>query len=183
MNTYNDDLHFDLILPKIQAANHIAALKTLSDHAAQALNVSAEKLFELIREKEEQSSSGLEGGIAIPHIQVRGPQSKFKILCSLQRPVDFNAIDGTRADIICLIISPQKDGALHLRSLSRISRLLNNETLCKKLRDAKDEEAIQTLLIDPEGWLMAALNSETIFSILSAIKKFLRFAGSYIWKK
>ena len=156
MNSYNDDLHFDMVLPNIQASSRKDTLKILSDEAAKALNVSAEKLFELICEKEDQSSSGLEGGIAIAHLQVRGPQNKFKILARLQTPVNFNAIDGNDADLVCLILSPQNDGALHLRRLSRVSRLLNNETLCAKLRDAKDEEEMQALLIDPEGWLMAA---------------------------
>ena len=156
MNNFNRDLHFDAILPRIKASSTKAVLQELSAAAAQHLNVSQEKLYELLMEQEEKSASGMGEGLAIPHLQVTGARTHFVALATLDTAVDFHAVDNQAADLVALVISPKIDGPLHLRRLSRISRLLSNTELHGKLCEAKDKDAIETLLMHPEGWLMAA---------------------------
>ena len=156
MNDYSQDLHFDAILPCQKVVSHKQIFMTFAKQAEKHLGISAEKLFDLLIEKESSASSGIGNGVAIPHLQVRGPQKPFTIIATLERPLDFNAIDNEPVDIVCLVMSPQSDGPYHLRRLSRISRLLKNKALRKKLVEARDTQTIHALLIDPEGWLMAA---------------------------
>ncbi|MEZ5813920.1 MAG: PTS sugar transporter subunit IIA [Alphaproteobacteria bacterium] len=156
MNNYDQDLHFDVILPRLRLTTRKQILATLAAQAGKYLNISKDRAVQLLLNKENKSSSGMEGGVAIPHLQVRGPQKHFTILATLEHAVDFEAADNQPADLVCLVLSPESDGPLHLRRLSRISRLLMNETLHKKLCEARDEQSIRALLIDPEGWLMAA---------------------------
>ena len=156
MNTYTHDLHVDMIVPKLKATNQKEIFTALSKQAEKHLNISAKALGQLLLKKEEKIGSGIGDGVAIPHIQVRGPQKPFTTLITLDKPVEFQAKDNEPVDIICMILSPEADGPLHLRRLSRISRLLKNKTLDSKLREARDTHSIRTLLMDPEGWLMAA---------------------------
>ncbi len=156
MNDYSSDLHFDAILPRLKIVSNKQALMTFAQQVSKHLDVSEQRVFELLMKKENQTSSGVGNGIAIPHLQVRGAQRPFTVLATLENPVDFKAVDEQPVDLVCLVLSPESDGPLHLRRLSRISRLLMNETLHKKLCEARDEQSIQTLLMDPEGWLMAA---------------------------
>ena len=156
LTTYQNDLHFDLLLPKLKISSTKQLLKTLCEKTAPPLGVSAEKLFARVVEKEERSPSGIGSGIAIPHIQASGPKSHYKILATLDKPIDFSAPDNAPADVVALLVSPQKDGPLHLRSLSRTTRLLQNNQLAEKLREAATESEMRAILIDPEGWLVAA---------------------------
>ena len=156
MNAYSRDLHFDIILPRLKVMTYKQVLMEFSKQAGKALNVSDKRLFKLLMEKEHQSSSGAGDNIAIPDLQVAGPQSHLTIIASLEHPVDCNAADNEPVDLVCLVLSPENEGPYHLRRLSRISRLLKHDALHKKLAEARDEQAMRALLIDPEGWLMAA---------------------------
>ena len=156
MNNYAHDLEFEIIIPGLKGTSYLQILKALSQEAADVLNVSAKALYDLLLEKEASSSSGIGGGVAIPHIQVQGPTKGMAILATLNTQVDFNAIDEEPVDLVCLVISPERDGPIHLRRLARVSRLLKCDDLRKKLVEARDVESIRALLIDPEGWLMAA---------------------------
>ncbi len=156
MNDYSSDLHFNIVLPRLKIIAQKQIFMAFAKEACKHLNVSEENVFELLIDQEAQSSSGVGYGVAIPHLQVRGPQKPFTILATLEQAIDFNAADSQPADLVCLVLSPESDGPLHLRRLSRISRLLMNETLHRKLCEARDEQSIRALLVDPEGWLMAA---------------------------
>ena len=156
MNDYSRDLHFDVVLPQLKAMSFKQVLMNFAQHASKHLNVSEERLYEMLIEKEEKASSGIGDNIAIAHLKTVGPQRPFNILATLDRPVECDAIDDQPVDVVCLVLSPEADGPYHLRRLARVSRLLTNDMLHKKLHDAKDEQEIRSLLIDPEGWLMAA---------------------------
>ena len=55
-----------------------------------------------------------------------------------------------------MVMSPMKDGPLHLRRLARISRLLRNHTLCNQLRQAGDAKEMMDIIMEPESWTLAA---------------------------
>ena len=156
MNDYGRDLHFDVVLPRLKAMSFKQVLRQFAHHASEHLNVSEERLYNMLVEKEEKASSGIGDNIAIAHLKAVGPQKPFNMLATLQRPVECNAIDDEPVDVVCLVLSPETDGPYHLRRLARVSRLLTNDQLHKRLHDARDEQEIRSLLIDPEGWLMAA---------------------------
>ncbi|MGH1399569.1 MAG: PTS sugar transporter subunit IIA [Alphaproteobacteria bacterium] len=156
MSNYIKDIQFNLITPNTHMASHKQALLTMAQEAADYLNISEKILLTRIMNKEDIASSSIGDGVAIPHLKMRRARSPFAMLMTLDKPVNGNAIDGKPLDIYSLLISPAEDGPIHLRRLSRISRLLKNKTLHKRLRETKDRDVMQALFIDPEGWLLAA---------------------------
>lgn len=156
MSDYIRDIQFDLILPQTRALNHKQALLTMARAAADYLSISEKTLLTRIMDKEEIASSAIGDGVAIPHLKMRRARRSFAMLMTLDKPVDGNASDGSLVGIYSLIISPAEDGPIHLRRLSRISRILKNKTLHKRLHETQDREVIQSLFVDPEGWLLAA---------------------------
>lgn len=152
--SYN--IQADLILPKIKVTSQKQALTVLTQKIAAQIHYPQPLLFSHLMDREIQSSSGTGEGVAIPHLKLPNLQKRFVALATLSAPVDFKAVDGQPVDIICILLSPEQDGPLHLRGLSRISRLFKNKELCQKLRETGDEPVIQTLLGSPEGWLLAA---------------------------
>lgn len=153
---YSRDLQFDVVRPRMKVVSYKQVLMEFAKHAEKHLGISKQALFNLLVEKETEASSGVGEGVAIPALQVRGPQQAFTMLVTLERAVECNAIDDQPVDMVCLVLSPESEGPYHLRRLSRVSRLLKNETLHRKLVDAGDVQAMRALLIDPEGWLLAA---------------------------
>ena len=115
-----------------------------------------EKVLQAVLDREKIMSTGIGDGIAIPHLKMRRVRVPFTMMMTMGNDVHHETPDGKPVNIYSLLISPAEDGPLHLRRLSRISRLLRNESLCQRLRDTQDRDVIQSLLIDPEGWTLAA---------------------------
>ncbi len=156
MSEYVKDIQFDLIIPGIKAISHKQALATIAEHAADYLNISEKILFSRLMDKEEIASSGIGEGVAIPHLKMRRARVPFTMMMTIDKHIRHETPDGQPIDLYCLLISPAEDGPIHLRRLSRISRLLRNESLRSRLRETNDRDVIQSLLIDPEGWMIAA---------------------------
>jgi len=155
MSSYIKDIQFDLILPQVKVVSHRQALLTMAQEAADYLSISEKRIFSRLSDKEDLGSSAVGDGVAIPHLKMRRARIAFSMLMTLETPVKDDR-GGEAIDIYSLIISPAEDGPLHLRRLSRISRLLKNETLHKRLRETYDRDVMQALFVDPEGWLLAA---------------------------
>jgi PTS system nitrogen regulatory IIA component len=156
MFEHGKNVAFDMVLPQLKFVSAKQVLMEFSKHSAKALNISEQLLFAKLWEQEQSMSSATGDGVAIVHLKIIGPLQPFLILATLNRELDFQAHDGQPVNIVAFILSPEKDGPLHLRRLSRISRLLNHNMLKKRLLDAQDEFAMRALLIDPEGWMLAA---------------------------
>jgi len=155
-NDFEKDIQFDLISPAANVNTHTQALELLSEHAAEYLSISQKRIFKRIGEKEAISNPAIGEGIAIPHAKMHRVQMPFTMLMTTQNKVTWETPDDKPLDIYCLLISPISEGPVHLRRLSRISRLLKNKSLLHRVRDTQDTDVIRSLLMDPNGWLMAA---------------------------
>ncbi|MEO8319777.1 MAG: PTS sugar transporter subunit IIA, partial [Bradyrhizobium sp.] len=73
----------------------------------------------------------------------------FGFFARLERPIDFEAMDGQPVDLIFLLLAPEGAGADHLKALARIARLLRDQDVAKKLRASRDAQAIYSVLALP----------------------------------
>lgn len=149
-------IQIDAAIPNLKAANKQQVFRALAQRAAQDMGCSQDMLVERLMEREEQSNAGIGDGVAIPHLKAHGIPRRFVIIANLINPVEFGAIDDQPVDLVCMLLSPSSHGGLHLRGLSRISRLFKNKELCQKLREAHDEDTMRALFLNPDGWLLAA---------------------------
>ncbi len=156
MSEFTKDLHFDAILPQLHSDTPKQVLAALSEEAADRLNISEKLLTNSLIDKEIFASSSIGDGIAVPNLKIKGLRSPFTVLATLRNEIDFNAIDEIGVNVVCLILSAENEGPAHLRRLSRISRALKNPGLHKKILGTNDAEIIQSLFMDPDGWLLAA---------------------------
>src|SRR3954451_25001224 len=81
------------------AADKTGLLRELSDRAAARLGVDADAATDLMLKREALGSTGMGGGIAIPHARLAGLKKPFGILARRRRPIDFETIDGKPVDI------------------------------------------------------------------------------------
>ena len=75
----------------------------------------------------------------------------FGLFARLERPVDFEALDGQPVDLIFLLLAPEGAGADHLKALARVARLLRDAEVARKLRDSRDAEALYAVLAMPSA--------------------------------
>lgn len=92
---------------------------------------------EIVFKREEQGTTGIGEGIAIPH----GKSSKVKKACLaamvIPNGVDFEALDNKKVNLMFLIAAPDTKDNIHLEVLSRLSALIMDEKFREKLRRSK----------------------------------------------
>src|ERR1700761_7083769 len=95
--------------------------------------------------REEQSATGLPGGIAIPHCRSPHVDTASIGFARLQPAVDFGAPDGP-ADLAFLIAAPEGAGSEHMKLLSSLARALVRKDFVESLRNAKTSAEVVDLV-------------------------------------
>ncbi|MBZ0266482.1 PTS sugar transporter subunit IIA [bacterium] len=118
--------------------------------AAKNLILDRDKALQAVIERERSLSTGLGEGIAIPHAMLSEISKPVVALGRVVDGINFGAPDEKPAFLIFLLLSPSQDLSLHLKMLSRISRLCNNPDLRQAILAASDSKAIFQLLQEQE---------------------------------
>jgi len=97
-------------------------------------------------QRERLGSTGIGNGIAIPHGKLARLERLFGVFARLERPIDFEALDGQPVDLVFLLLAPEGAGADHLKALARIARLLRDSEVAQKLRESRDADALYAVI-------------------------------------
>jgi nitrogen PTS system EIIA component len=138
----------DAVLASVKASGKKALLAELASRATSVFKLDERKLFDRLLERERLGSTGIGGGIAIPHGRLAGIDKPHGLFARLAHPVDFDSIDERPVDIVFLLVAPEGAGADHLKALARVSRLLRDRSLVEKLRATESADALYALLVD-----------------------------------
>ena len=87
--------------------------------------------------REEESTTGIGEGIAIPHGKCSAVLQPGLAAMVVKDGVDFESLDGMPVHLIFLIAAPDTEDNVHLDVLSKLSVLLMDEEFVRKLREAK----------------------------------------------
>jgi fructose-specific phosphotransferase system IIA component len=101
-----------------------------------------DEIREAVFERERIMSTGVGKGLAIPHGKASGIDQTYAAFAILDEPVDYEAIDEEPVNMVFLLVGPQASNNLHIKMLSRISRLMNNSEFRERLRDCSTSEEI-----------------------------------------
>jgi PTS system nitrogen regulatory IIA component len=137
------------ILPALKVNGKKQALHELAARAAVLTGQSERGIFEILMQREKLGSTAVGNGIAIPHGKLPNLTRLFGLFARLDRPVDFEALDGQPVDLIFLLLAPEGAGADHLKALARVARLLRDPAIAHKLRASHDAEALYAVLTMP----------------------------------
>ena len=147
----SDILAAPAVVAALKVKNKKQALQELAARAAEAAGRSEREIFETLLQRERLGSTGIGRGVAIPHGKLAKLDRLVGLFARLERPVDFDALDGEPVDLIFLLLAPEGAGADHLKALARVARLLRDDKVADKLRAARDSDAIFTLLTAPSA--------------------------------
>lgn len=141
-----DLLAANAVFPSLRASSKKQALQELALHAAELSGRDQREIFETLLQRECLGSTGVGNGIAIPHGKLAGLPRLFGAFARLEKPIDFESLDGEPVDLIFLLLAPEAAGADHLKALARVARMLRDPTMAEKLRATRDAGMIHALL-------------------------------------
>jgi len=112
--------------------------------------VDLEEVRKCVFEREEKMSTGVGKGFAIPHGKTNSVDDILAAFGKSETPIEYNSLDGEPVHLIFLLIGKENLLAKHIKLLSRISRMMNNEEFRKKLVEAESKEEIQKIFQEEE---------------------------------
>ena len=110
-----------------------------------------ETVLAAVRDREGVLSTGIGGGVAIPHGKTTAIDQLVMAAGLARDPVEFDALDAQPVELFFLLIGPESASGAHVKALSRISRLLRREPLRNALRAAGDPEAFLRIVRESEA--------------------------------
>ena len=102
--------------------------------------IDAERLLEVLMEREALQSTGIGEGVAIPHGKLPGLHRLIASFARSRSGVDFESIDGQPTQLFFLLVVPEHSGGQHLKALARISRFFRDASFRQGLSDGESLE-------------------------------------------
>ncbi len=143
-------LEAESILTDMRASGKKAVLQKLCERAAHDTGIEARRIFDAVIEREKLGSTGVGGGVAIPHARLEGLDRVRGWFARLEKPIDFEAVDDAPVDMVFLLLAPDAANADHLKALARVSRFFRRESQRQRIRAAENAAAILSLFAGNE---------------------------------
>jgi PTS system nitrogen regulatory IIA component len=99
--------------------------------------IEADRLLEVLMEREALQSTGIGEGVAIPHGKMAGFDRLVASFARSPEGVDFDSIDGQPTHHLFLLVVPEHSGGQYLKALARISRFFRDPAFRQQLTDAE----------------------------------------------
>ena len=110
-----------------------------------------EKYRKGVFEREDEGTTGIGMGIAIPHCKSDAVKKAGLAAMVVKNGVDFESLDGTPAKIIFLIAAPNTEDNVHLQVLSKLSVMLMDEHFTDSLINANSVDEFLSIIDDAEA--------------------------------
>ena len=126
----------------IRGSNKTQILEDLCRRAASTLKVDANKITADILKREELGSTGIGGGVAIPHARIADVKKPFGLLARLKSVIEFDAIDSQPVDLVFLLLLPTAPAGEQLNALALVARRLRDADGVRNARRAMDPSGL-----------------------------------------
>ena len=136
----------DAVMAALRVNGKKQALQEMSERAALVSGLTAREIFDALLQRERLGSTGIGNGVAIPHGKLAKVKRIFGIFARLERPIDFEALDGAPVDLMFLLVAPESAGADHLKALAQVARMFREPSLIAKVRATRDASGLFSVL-------------------------------------
>lgn len=111
-------------------------------------------VVEAMMEREKQSSTGIGGGVAVPHARTDLVRTAVGALGRSPKGIDFAAVDGEPVHVIFLILSPSAHPEEYQRAVKRVMEAIRTPNFTRFLRGARTVKEIEETLRETEDLLI-----------------------------
>jgi fructose PTS system EIIBC or EIIC component len=151
----SDILTEDVIEVRLEAKDKTEAINKMVDLANRSGKITdLEKVRTVVFEREKLVSTGVGKGFAIPHAKSDDITDIVSAFAVLTEPVDFDSIDSEKVVFIFLLVGKDSMLNMHIKLLSRISRLMNKDEFRESLLKAQSKsELLQIFKKEEQSYL------------------------------
>jgi mannitol/fructose-specific phosphotransferase system IIA component (Ntr-type) len=133
----------DLIAIGLEAADKEHLLQQMVDLLVRTRRVvESQVIMRELLKREHVMSTGIGGGIALPHALSNDIQELALVFARTRTPVEFQALDGNPVDLVFMAVGPKSASNVYVKLLARVSRLLQSEDFKGGLRAAASPEDV-----------------------------------------
>lgn len=129
------------VTDKESLINHMVGM--ISNHE---LVVDAEEVKEAVLAREKMMSTGVGKGLALPHAKTKAVKGMIAAFVTTAQPVDFGSLDNEPVRIAFLLVGKPDSKSMHVRILSRVSRVMNQDEVRKQIVKASSPEILLSIL-------------------------------------
>ena len=142
----DDLITAEAILPALRVNTKKSALHEMSERAGIVSGLNPREIYDAVLQRERLGSTGVGNGIAIPHGKLLSCTKIVGVFARLERPIEFESLDGEPVDLAFLLVAPEASGADHLKALARIARVLREPRTVAQLRATRDAAGLYGVL-------------------------------------
>jgi fructose-specific phosphotransferase system IIA component len=148
----SDFLSTEVIIPELKSTDKYDAINELIELFSSDPRVEdIEDVRKNVFDREKIMSTGIGKGFAVPH----GKSDSIKeIIAAFGRSIegiDYEAMDGQPVNLVFLIVGRNDMISLHIKLLSRISRMMNKDDFRSRLLNASNAEEIYNIFLEEEA--------------------------------
>ena len=138
----------DSIVANLESTTKIGVLKELSLAIATATNAAPDDIAAVLLERETLGSTGIGGGIAIPHGKLDAVKSVTVGFGLSREGVEYDSLDNRLVHIFFLLLTPENSTGGHLKVLAQISKLLKKTQFKEGLQAAGSVDEIYEIIME-----------------------------------
>lgn len=137
----------DAIISQLTARTKPEVLRELAGAIAASTPADPDQIAEVLMEREALGSTGIGGGIAIPHGKLNAVQD-IRVGFGLSADgIEYDALDGKPVHIFFLLITPENSTGGHLKVLAQISKMLKMDQFKESLKNAGSVQEIHEIIL------------------------------------
>jgi PTS system nitrogen regulatory IIA component len=141
-----DVLQNEAIISDLKSRDKKGILEELVAPIAHITGVNHKDLVRVLMDREQLGSTGIGGGIGIPHGKLKQLESLALGFGLSRKGVDFESMDNKPTHIFFLLVTPENSTGLHLKMLARISKILKHDPFKEKLLKAANSDEIFSII-------------------------------------
>jgi PTS system nitrogen regulatory IIA component len=97
--------------------------------------------------REDLGSTGIGGGVAIPHARLPELHRPFGLLAKLKQPIEFDSVDGQAVDVVFVFLLTAAAENGQLGALALVARTLRSQGVLDRLRRAKNASELYSIIL------------------------------------
>ena len=133
-------------LPRIKCSDVESGVRCLVESLQPSGRIrDAEQTIKDVMRREQEGSTAIGGGLAIPHARSKAVGEVSVAVATLEQPIVVTSDEDRQVDVLILLAGPDGDPRLMLRVLARLARLVKQPDFLDGLRAAETPEQMQAV--------------------------------------
>jgi len=124
-------------------------LVKLSELGATRVSATKPEIFNALSARETLGSTGMGGGVALPHARLASVADPIGIFVRLRQAIDYDAVDAAPVDLVFLLLLPDFPRSVQLPALACVARGLRDPRVSSQVRKARDRAELFSAISGP----------------------------------